>query len=155
ITGVRSDSNYVQSAVKEVRRDMGEVSYQLTAAMRPDAPAGKWYTDVWLQTNNPTTPRLRVPLSVEIAAPLSISPMTVQLGDVKAGKQAERRLIVRGSTPFRITGIRGTDKQLSVRESSSEPQTVHVLTVTLRPNRPGDLNRSLRILTDLKGESEI
>jgi len=155
ITGARSDSNYVRPAVKEIRRDVGEVSYQLSATLRPDAPAGKWYTDVWLQTNNPTTPRVRVPLTVEIAAPLSISPMTVQLGDVKAGKQAERRLIVRGSAPFRITGIQGTDKQLSVRETTSEPQTVHVLTVTLRPSRPGELNRSLRILTDLKGESEI
>jgi hypothetical protein len=155
ITGVKSDSNYVQPAVKEIRRDMGEVSYQLTASLRADAPAGKWYTDVWLQTNNPTTPRVRVPLTVEIAAPLSISPMTVVLGEIKAGTQAERRLIVRGSTPFRIVGIKGIDKQLSVRETSGESQTVHVLTVTLRPDRAGELNRALRIQTDLTGESEI
>jgi hypothetical protein len=155
ILGVKSDSNYVQTAVKQIRRDAGEVSYQLTAALRPDTPAGKWYTDVWLQTNNPTTPRVRVPLAVEVAAPLSISPMTVVLGEVKAGKQAERRLIVRGATPFRITGIKGTDKLLSVREAEAESKAVHVLTVTLRPNKPGEMNRSIRILTDLPNESDI
>jgi len=155
ILGARSDSNYVQPAVKETRRAAGEVSYQLTASLRPDTPAGKWYTDVWLQTNNPTTPRVRVPLTVEVAAPLSISPMTVVLGEVKAGKQVERRLIVRGSTPFRITGIKGTDKLLSVREAEADSKTVHVLTVTLRPNKPGEMSRSLRILTDLPNESDI
>ncbi len=155
ILGVRSDSNYVQPKVREIRRDAGEVSYQLTASMRADTPPGKWYTDVWLQTNDPTTPRVRVPLTVEVAAPLTISPMTVVLGELKAGALAERRIIVRGSTPFRITGIRGTDKQLSVREAASESKAVHVLTVTLRPSRPGEWNRNLRIQTDLPGENDI
>jgi hypothetical protein len=155
ILGVKSDSNYVRPSVKQTRRDAGEVSYQLTASLSPDTPAGKWYTDVWLQTNNSTTPRVRVPLTVEVAAPLSISPMTVVLGEVKAGKQVERRLIVRGSTPFRITGIKGTDKLLSVREAEADSKPVHVLTVTLRPNKPGEMNRSLRILTDLPNESDI
>ena len=155
VTGVKSDSNYVVPSVREIRRDAGEVSYQLTAKLRADTPPGKWYTDVWLQTNNPTTPRVRVPLTVEVAAPLSISPVTVVLGEVKAGKQAERRIIVRGSTPFRITAIKGMDKQLSVREADTASKTVHVLTVTLRPSKPGQLNRSLRILTDLPNESDI
>jgi hypothetical protein len=155
ILGVKSDSNYVQPKVRLVRRDAGEVSYQLTTSMRPDAPPGKWYTDVWLQTNNPATPRVRVPLTVEIAAPLTISPMTVVLGELKAGTLAERRIIVRGSSPFRITGIKGTDKQLSVREGASESKSVHVLTVTLKPSRAGEMNRNLRILTDLPGESDI
>jgi hypothetical protein len=155
IVGVRSDSNYVQAVVKEQRRDPGEVGYQLTASLRPDAPPGKWYTDLWLQTNNPSTPRVRVPLTVEIESPISVSPMTVVLGEVKAGTQAERRIIVRGATPFRIKGIQGTDAQLDVRESAAGSKPVHVLTVTLRPDRPGELNRVLHVLTDLQSEANI
>jgi hypothetical protein len=156
IVGVKSESNYVKSSLKQLRRDAGEVSYQLTTSLRPDAPAGKWYTDVWLETNNPSTPRIRVPLTVEIAAPLSISPMTVLLGEVKAGTQAERRIIVKGATPFRITGVKGTDAQLNVREgASAESKTIHVLTVTLRPDKAGELNRNLKVITDLKGQAEI
>ncbi|HYT91447.1 MAG TPA: DUF1573 domain-containing protein [Gemmataceae bacterium] len=155
ILGVKSDSNYVQSVVKELHRDGGEVSYQLTTTLRADAPAGKWYTDLWLQTNNPTTPRVRVPLTVEIEAPISVSPMTVVLGEVKAGTQAERRIIVRGAAPFRITAIKGTDAQLDVREAGAGNKAVHILTVTLRPDQAGELNRTLQILTDLRAESNI
>ena len=81
--------------------------------------------------------------------------MTVVLGEVKAGTQAERRIIVRGATPFRITAIQGTDAQLDVREASATSKAVHVLTVTLRPEKAGELNRTLQVLTDLRGESNI
>src|SRR5262249_37066195 len=80
---VNSESNYIQTTLKNVRRDAGEVSYQLTASLRPDAPVGKWYTDVWLKTNNPATPRIRVPLTVEIESALSVSPATVSLGQAR------------------------------------------------------------------------
>src|SRR5581483_1743805 len=54
ILEVQRESNYVQASIQELRRDANEVSYQLTASVRPDAPVGKWYSDVWLKTNNPS-----------------------------------------------------------------------------------------------------
>src|SRR5262249_22108821 len=123
--------------------------------LRPDAPAGKWYTDVWLKTNNPATPRIRVPLTVEIESALSVSPATVSLGQVKAGAEVERKVIVRGVKAFRVTEVVGTDKLLSVRDSTDESKTVHVLTVTLHAKAPGDLNRILRVVTDLQGDGDI
>jgi hypothetical protein len=155
ITGASCDSNYVQTSFELLRRDGSEVAYKLTATMRADAPAGKWFTDVWLQTNNPASPRIRVPLTVEIEAPLTVTPMTVGLGEVKAGKLAERKVIVRGVRPFRILGVQGTDNELSVHDSTNESKTVHVLTVTLQPQRPGELQRTLRVMTDLKGEETV
>jgi Protein of unknown function (DUF1573) len=155
ITGVSCDTNYVQLGFEQLRRSAGEVSYKLTAAMRPDAPVGKWFTDVWIQNNNPASPRIRVPLTVEIEAPLTVSPMTVGLGEVKAGKLAERKVIVRGVRPFRIVSIQGTDKELSVHDNTSESKTVHVLTVTLQPQHAGELRRTLRVLTDLPDEEAV
>jgi Protein of unknown function (DUF1573) len=155
ITGVSCDSNYIQPSFEQLRRTSGEVAYKLSAAVRPDAPAGKWFTDVWVQTNNPGSPRIRVPLTVEIEAPLTVSPFTVGLGEVKAGKLAERKVLVRGVRPFRIISVEGTDSVLSVRDSTPESKTVHVLTVTLQPQRPGELQRTLRVLTDLTGEETV
>jgi len=155
ITGVSCDSNYVQTSFEQLRRGTGEVSYKVTAAIRPDVPAGKWFTDVWIQTNNPTSPRIRVPLTVEIEAPLTVSPMTVGLGEVKAGQTAERKVIVRGVRPFRIVAVQGTDSELGVRDSTSESKTEHVLTVTLQPQRPGQFQRILRVLTDLPAEEAV
>jgi len=151
----KSESNYVQPTLKELTRAPGEVTYAVEAAVRPDTPAGKWYTDIWLKTNNPTMPKLRVPVTIEIQATLSINPNTIALGQVKAGTELDRKVILRGVTPFRITGISGTDNQIRVIESNSESKAVHVLTVTLNPAEPGALSRMIRVHTDLPNGGDI
>jgi hypothetical protein len=155
IVGVERESNYVQTSVKEIRRAGTDIRYRLTATMRPDTPVGKWYSDVWLKTSNPSMPRIRVPLNVEIEAPLSLSSAMVTLGDVKAGDQAERKIIVRGAQPFRITKIEGADEQLTVQDSTTESQPAHVLTITLKSDKVGEVNRRLKVVTDLKEDGEI
>jgi hypothetical protein len=149
------ESNYVQPTIKLLRREGLESTYQVSAHLRADAPPGRWYTDVWLTTNNPTMPRVRVPLTVEIEAALTVSPSGVVLGKVKAGAETERKVIVRGVQPFRITRVLGTDGQLKVRDSTPESKTVHVLTVTLRPTRAGQVNRTLKVMTDLQGDNHV
>jgi hypothetical protein len=155
ITGVRSESNYVQAQLEQLPSNPAEVTYRLTAKLRPDTPAGKWYTDIWLQTNNPATPRVRVPLTVEVQAALSLSPAAVVLGQIKVGEVTERKLIVRGSQPFQIIGIQGADAQWTIRDSTRGSKPLHVLTISLKARSPGELKRSLKILTDLKEDGEV
>jgi hypothetical protein len=155
IVGAQCDSNYVQTTLKEQHRQATEVAYTLTAQLRSDSPVGKWYSDIWLKTNNAATPKIRVPLTVEIESALNISPTVLSLGQVKIGAQMERKVIVRGVKPFRVTDIKGADDILNVRDTTTDSRAVHVLTVTLKPQKQGDLNRILRVKTDLKDESEI
>jgi hypothetical protein len=155
ILEAKSDSNYVLASFKEVGREGVEARYQLTARIRPDTPVGKWFTDIWVKTNNPAMPRVRVPLTVEIESALSLSPAAVSLGQVQVGGEVERKLVLRGAKPFKVTGVRGTDSQLSVRASTAESKQVHVLTVTLKGRQPGELERTLRIVTDLPEDNEI
>jgi len=155
ITEAKCESNYIQPRAQEVRRNETEVTYQITARLRGDAPVGKWYTDVWLKTNNPEMPAIRVPLTVEIESALSINPDNVTLGTVKTQTETERRIIVRGVKPFKITQIEGTDNQILVRDNTTQAKPVHVLTVKLRAGQPGELNRALRIVTDLADDNKI
>jgi hypothetical protein len=155
ITEVKCESNYIRPKVQEVRRQESEVTYQLTAQLRADAPAGKWYTDVWLKTNNPGMSQIRVPLTVEIESALSINPETVALGAVKSQTESERRVIVRGIKPFKITKVLGTDEHLLVRDNTAQAKPVHVLTVKLKAGKPGELKRTLRVLTDLTDDNKI
>ncbi len=141
--------------MREIARGVGDVTYEVVAKIRSDIPAGKWYTDIWLKTNNPNVPKLRVPVTVEVEATLSANPNTVSLGQVKAGAELDRKVIIRGISPFRITGITGTDNQIRVIESNSESKTVHVLTVTLNPVGPGLLTRLIRVHTDLQNGGDI
>jgi hypothetical protein len=155
ITDVRCESNYIQPALKEVRRQDSEVVYQLTTRLRTDAPVGRWFADVWLRTSDPGMPPIRVPFTVEIESALNVSPDPVALGSVKVRGESERRVVVRGNKPFKITKVIGGDSELTVRDNSPDTKPVHVLTVTLRPARPGDVNRTLRLLTDLPEDNKI
>jgi hypothetical protein len=157
ILSVASDSNYVQPACKLVSQDAGtgSVTYEVKAKVRSDAPVGKWYTDIWLKTNNAATPRVRIPLTVEIESALSISPASVALGQVKVGEEAERKIILRGVKAFKVTGVKGADHQWSLKDSATEAKTIHVLTLTFRAAKTGEVNRTLRIITDLPEDGTI
>jgi hypothetical protein len=155
ILEIKSESNYVKPSMKEVKRATGESVYEISAKLRDDTPAGKWYTDLWLKTNNPSMPKLRVPVTVEIEAALSVSPNAVTLGQVKAGTESDRKVIIRGVRAFRIIDITGTDSELQVRTTNNESKTVHVLNVTLNPMEPGNLSRIIHVKTDLKTGGDI
>ena len=100
-------------------------------------------------------PRVRVPLTVEIESALTVTPSAVLLGQVPMGQQVERKVIVRGVKPFKVTGVEGTDGQLTVQDSTADSKPVHVLTVKLNATRAGDYTRTVRVVTDLKEEGDI
>jgi hypothetical protein len=155
VTEAKCESNYILPTVKEVRRQENEVAYQVTTQLRADAPVGKWFTDVWLRTNDPATPPIRVPLTVEIESALTVSPDPVALGTVKLAAESERRIIVRGSKPFKITKVIGAKDGLTVRDNTDDSKPVHVLTVKLKPERAGEINRTLQLWTDLPEDNQI
>jgi hypothetical protein len=154
IVGAHADSSYVQVSAKEQQRD-GYSTIRVEARLLPGLPAGRWYTDVWLETNSPQASRLRVPLTVEVESGLSVTPTVASLGDVKTGAEVERRVVVRGTEPFRVLRVEGVDDELTVKDGTSEAKAVHVLTVKLKPHRAGDLTRTLRVVTDLKDDSRV
>jgi hypothetical protein len=155
ITEIKGESNYIQPSVKAINRSESEISYEVSARLRGDTPVGKWYTDVWLKTNNPSIPQVRVPLTVEVESPLSVSPEAVSLGQVALNGESERRVIVRGVKPFKIKSVQGTDDQVAVREASEDSKPIHVLTVRLKGSKAGAIDRTVKVLTDLPEEGQI
>ena len=128
-----------------------------TAQVRPDTPPGRWFTDVWLTTNNPTLPRMRVPLTVEIERARRPQTLNVALGKVKAGTDAERKFVLRGDKPFRVTAITGTGAELEVRDAGSDSRAVHAMTLILHADNAGQFSRTIRVRTDMPnvGDFEI
>lgn len=96
ITDAEPESEFVQPTVKQLRRDDTEVSYLLTASLRKDAPVGKWYTEVWLKTSDPSRGRIRVPLTVEVQPPLAASSSPIVPGPVRGGAKPERAIVLHG-----------------------------------------------------------
>lgn len=147
------DSNFVELNLKEQRRGPSDVTYQLDARVSPKTPVGKWYTEIWLKTANPSMPRVRVPVGIEIEPPPP--PTKVSFDEVRVGEQAERQFLIQGDKPFRVTVLEGADDQLLVKDSKEEPRTEHTLTFTLKPTKQGEINRLIKIRTDLKDLEEV
>jgi hypothetical protein len=155
IVEARGESNYIMPTVTEVRRLDHEVVYNLTVQLRVDTPVGKWYTDVWLKTNIVGMTQIRVPLTVEVESPITVSPAVVQMGVVRAHEETERRIIVRGVKPFLITQVKGVDDSFQARVSSPMAREVHVLTIKVKPGTAGAFTRVLHVVTDMKVDNEI
>jgi hypothetical protein len=155
VIDAKCDSNFVNTTLQELKRGTYDVTYKLSAQVRGDCPVGRWYTDVWVTTNNPVTPRIRVPLSIEIEPSLTVSPPVANLGQVATGQEVEKKIIVRGAQPFRISAIQGEDGQLSVKDNTEGSKPVHVLTVKLKAGAVGDVQRTVRIVTDLADEGSV
>jgi len=155
LVNATAESNYVQLQAKQVPGNGYGVSYEVTATLRADTPVGKWYTDVWLNTNNPSTPRIRVPLTVDVEPALNFSMASIAIGQVQPGQTVEKRVILRGGQPFRITAIEGTDETVSAKVQTGDDKALpaHVLVVTVKPSGPGAIQRTLKVVTDLPGEN--
>jgi len=146
VQGAESDSGYIEPKVKEVRRDNGSSVYEVTAALRKDTPPGRWFTDIWLATNQTGLPKVRIPLTVEIES-ASTAPRTISFGDIKAGESAQRKFSVKGEKPFRVTKVEGADGEVTAK-TSEEAKAEQEVTITFKPSKTGAFDRKLIVVTD-------
>ncbi len=148
IDDVKVESNYVKAEAKLIRRDGAQVTYEITAQLQPNLPAGKWFSNVWLHTNNPAVAKARIPLTVDVNAPVTASPEMLQLGEVKIGDSVEQNVLIRGAKPFKIKEVRGAEPAMHISGISSEAKMVHVLKIEFKPESTGELKRAIAIVTD-------
>jgi hypothetical protein len=81
IGDVKCDSAFVQPQVSVLSRDAATTTFQITGQLRPNVPAGSWYSTIWLTTNNATMPRLSIPVTVEVTASAAPSKAAPKAGE--------------------------------------------------------------------------
>ena len=68
------------------------VTYDVTATLDPDCPAGNWTSDVYLETSNTAVAKLRILVTVNVVAPVAALPSAVSLpGTCKWAQGPNRR----------------------------------------------------------------
>jgi hypothetical protein len=130
-------------------RRPGQVGYQLAVTLKADAPAGPLKEDIHLKTNDPATPLVPVLIEANVLAALTVSPATLALGTIKASDTLTRRVVVRGSRPFRVTGVDGGAEVTLSATPSTSAAVVQTVTLKCQFTQPGDFRRAVKILTDL------
>lgn len=150
IGGIVEHNQPILTRLEEIYRRPGQVGYRLYVTIKPDAPAGSYNAELMLRSNDPSSPLLPVQVDFTVQAPLAVVPGKVHLGTVGVGEASTRRVVVRGSKPFRIMAIEGMGDGLTV-EFPDTPNMVQVVTVRWVPGQAGELRRDLRVKSDLDG----
>lgn len=137
--------------IEELYRRPGpitQVGYRLSIALKATAPAGSHRWELLLQTNDNASPTVPVLVEATIQAALSVVPSPCHLNNVAVGEEVTRKVLVRGSKPFRIQAVEGQGDGLTV-EVPAAAGPVQVVVVKWRPTQAGELHRELRFQTDL------
>jgi hypothetical protein len=150
-----STGAYVHVEHKVESRNGSSVTYEITATLDKNCPAGNWTSDVNLETSNPAVAKLRIPVTVNVTAPVAVTPGAVQFGDLAPGAGAEQQVTLKSDTPFKILKVNGADEQLEVKVDSPEAKAVHTLTVSANPKDVGGFERTVELVTDNKDQPKV
>jgi hypothetical protein len=130
----------------------GGVEYQVDVALHAGTEPGPLNETVYIKTNDPAQPMLRIAVSAVIAAVVECSPAQVQFDPVPLGQTATQRVLVRAARPFRILSVEGEGQGVSVElPPGNNPLPVQFVIVKFTPSQTGTVQRTLRLLTDLDG----
>jgi len=155
ITGVTSTGGFIKAEAKLAGRQGSQVTYDITATLDPECPVGNWISDLNLTTSNAGVASLRLPVTVNVVKPVTVSAEQVQLGDIPLGNHVEHRVIIQSASPFKIVGVKGIDQSVVVQSITEEAKPVHVLTLNATPAMLGVFTRTIEVMTDNQEQPKI
>jgi uncharacterized protein DUF1573 len=156
VTEATSTGGYVKTEVKPESKTGGLVTYEVTAILDKDCPAGNWVSEINLKTSNPAIAKLRIPVTVNVAAAsLAASPEAVAFGNVAIGSTPEKKVTLQGGAPFKILKVNGADEQLKVVIEKNDASPVHTIVLAANPKEMGGFTRNVEIVTDNKDQPKI
>ena len=132
----------------------GGADYLVTVGLKKTAPPGPISEQVVLRTNDPANPVVRLTVTGQVAAPLTVDPSPARVTAEVGGPPASVRVLVRAAStkPFRVVGVQGDGDGLSVElPPGRDPLPVQGVTVRFAPKQAGAVTRELRLKTDLDG----
>lgn len=130
VVDVKSNLPWVTATAELENRSGINATYLLTVKIDPSAPEGSFRDELVVVTNDRAKPRLPVLISGELESNLSVSPQSLALGEIKPGEVLEKRLVIRGKSPFTIESITLEGWQVDF-DAPTEEKALHMLTVRL------------------------
>ena len=150
-----STGGFVSVEAKLAARNGNIVTYDVTATLDKDCPAGNWTSDVYLETSHAAVAKLRIPVTVNVVAAMAASPEAVAFGSVTMGSTPEQTVTIQSATPFKILKVKSGDEQLKVTADTDTAKAVHTVVFAANPAAPGGFTRSVEIITDSKDQPKI
>jgi hypothetical protein len=150
ITEAASTGVFVKPEFKQISKAGNEVTYEITATLDPKCPVGNWMAEVWLKSNVAGIEKLRVPVTVNVTTPISVSPDPVVMNNLEVGKEVEQKVVLQATQAFKVLQVKGVDDVVSVKAGSEEASPTHILTISVKPSKSGGIDKLLEVVTDHK-----
>jgi len=119
---------------------------------------GKVHKTVYVETNDPTHPRVTLALSGEVKVDIEATPPIVYVTAIGIGESATRTLTVSspGGSDFHVTKVSATPAEVRVGEAKQVADHKYEIKVTIKPERgPGSLSGLVTIETDSKRQPKL
>jgi hypothetical protein len=155
VTEATSTGAFIKADFKEESRNGSLVTYEVTATLDKACPAGNWISDINLKTSNSAVAKLRIPVTVNVVAPVAVSPESAAFGNLPMGTATEKKVTLQSGTPFKILEVKGVDEQLKVVIEKSDASSVHTIILAANPKSLGGFARTVEIITDNKEQPKI
>ena len=155
IQNVVSDTSHVTATIAPAPPEQGPNRFVVNAVLDDQLPAGNWHTEIWLNTNHPFMPKIRIPVKAVVEPSLIVSPSMTALTVAADAVPVTRKVLVRGPNPFTITSIKGAEGNWKVVEDNPGKSGTHILTVTVTGPVEGSSEKTFEITTDLPGDNKV
>lgn len=155
IVDVRSANPHFEVELLSENRAAGRVRYELLVRLLASAPAGHFQDELTFVTNDPKSGAITLPIQGQVLTPLTVNPASLFLGVLHPGQAVTKRLVVRGTQPFRVLQVDCGNEAFQF-EVSDEAKTLHFIPVTFQADQQtGELNETIQIATDLGGGTTV
>ena len=150
IVDIRSSNRHYEVELQQRSRSAGRVEYVMLFRLKKETPPGLINDPLTLVTNDEQHELIPLQVEGQVQPSLTVSPTSLHLGVVRPGQSVTKQLVVRGSTPFRITSIECEEGSDCFEFSPpDEPRTLHLVPVTFTARKTsGKLVQRIRIATD-------
>ena len=147
VTGVMPAKGPIEVDVKPAGAGLRGAKYLITVQLRDNAPAGPIDEAIMLKTNDSSAPLIRINVTGNVKAPLTLIPDTIRFDDVKVGETVRANVLVKGSEPFTIDPIASANGVSVQTFPAAAP--VQRLNVSFTPTVAGLIHEELELKTTL------
>jgi hypothetical protein len=129
----------------------GKVGYRVIVTLKKDAPLGTLKEEIYLKTNDPSSPLVPIVVQATVQSAIEIAPNPLNLNSVKTDETLTRSVVVRGSKAFKILGVDGLGTGIALENQlSADEAKVQKLVFKIKPEKAGEFKRELKIRTSLQ-----
>lgn len=155
ITDVRSHCSDLQVQLSPPTKTPGKVQYRMRVKVLNSMAEGDVRERLTLISNDRDFPTTEMSINGRIRPSLSVSPAALSLGTIKPSTNVEKRILLRGDEPFRITDVVCGDERFDF-VFEDQPKKIHFVKVQFNANTSADrVAQEIRFETDLKGGKSV